>query len=144
MPKYVVAFLALLLSSQAARAFGPSNVTLEQLQPRYRVLLIFPGSKDPRPIVHSLERARDAMRQREVVWFILGTSLIANGPYTFNNSYRDELLRRYGAPQHHEGLVLIGRNGSVKLRERGSVNLKQVYRLLDGMDTTSLSAEADR
>lgn len=144
MPKFVVAFLALLLSGQAAWAFGPTNVTLGDLRPHYRVLLIFPGNEDPRPIVHSLERARDAMRQREVAWFILGTSLIANSSYTFNNRYRDELFQRYGSPHKTAGLVLIGRHGSIKLRERGSVNLKQVYRLLDGMTTSTFPAEADR
>jgi len=144
MPKYVVAFLALLLSGQAAWAFGPSNVTLDELQPHYRVLLIFPGNRDPRPIVHSLEQARSAMRAREVVWFILGSSLIANGPYSFNNRYRDELFQRYGSPHDGAGLVLIGRNGAIKLRERGSVNLKQVYQILDGMGTSTLPAEADR
>lgn len=142
MPKYLVALLALFLCGQAARAFGPTNVTLDDLQSHYRVLLIFPGNRDPEPIVRSLEQARDAIRSRGVVWFILGSSLIANGPYSFNRSYRTRLLHRYDSSGGKQSLVLIGRDGSIKLHERGSLNLKHAFQLIDEMNADALPVKA--
>lgn len=144
MPRYLAAVLALLLGGQAAKAFGPTNVTLAQLQPQYRVLLIFPGKQDPSSIVHSLEQVRDAMRNREVVWFIIGSSLIANAPYTFDNAYRTQLIQRYGPTPDKASLVLIGKDGSIKLHEDGALDLKHVFEFIDRLNGTTMPAEAGK
>jgi len=118
--------------------------TLAAMHGCYRPLLVFsPGPKDPR-LRHQaslLDSGADDMMDR----FVLFTPIVsdarrvnppADSPYTLLGPREVEQARaRFRIPQEEFAVLLLGEDGSVKLRSSAPVSVERLNALIDRMPT---------
>lgn len=124
-------------TSQPTR-LAPDTTDLGGHQWKHRIVLVFTDS-DERPefreFMGAWSREQEDVEDRDLVVFealIKGTSRGPGGLLT--SAQADDLRKRFATAGEPFEVVLIGKDGGVKLRSR-SASVAQIFRLIDTMPT---------
>jgi hypothetical protein len=122
-------------TSQTTRS-ASDTIDLGDYQWKNRILLVFAES-DERPeyndFMDAWLQAQEGVEDRDLLVFqvlIEGRSKGPRGPLTPKQG--DDLRKRFATAGEPFGVVLIGKDGGVKLRS-SSAGVEQVFRLIDTM-----------
>lgn len=128
--KLLIAFLIVF-----AMKFDPSPVTLEDLQWKYRILLVFPGTdQKSAPELGWTSALEKELLERNLIYFHFGDTLTGNSDYLFTSAYREKLEKQYRLGAKENSYVLIGKDGGVKLkREQQKVDWEELFNTIDAM-----------
>jgi hypothetical protein len=111
----------------------PRRIELADLQGRHRVLLLFPRPRQIGQLLYVLNRQREALDDRDVVWFVISSTTLSNHDYRFAPDYERALISRYTDGSDRLQTVLIGKDGQDKLRQIGDLLLQEIYAAIDRM-----------
>lgn len=119
---------------------------MERIQPcgrivdhrgKNRLLLVFsPSPRDSRLAEQrtEIQRNRDGLLERDMVVYqmvIDGQSYCEGGPIDVQTAH--EIRRQFGVPDDSFQVILVGKDGAVKLRRVTSTRLWKVFSLIDAM-----------
>jgi hypothetical protein len=130
--------LSLALNSRAVWAGKPMDVNnLKQYQWQNRLLFLFATSAED-PAFQSLSREvdqnLDGIRDRDLLVFrVLSEGLSLLGPQEISPEEAARLRRRFGISPGAFTVVLVGKDGGVKLKRSGQIALSDIFGLIDSM-----------
>ena len=134
----VSAIIAVVASSAGARQSEPEGaVDLSQYEWKNRLVFVFAPTREE-PSFHTFHEslmAREAdVADRDLVVF----ELLESGPSTKDGEALDpvtaRLLReRFGVPDGDFSVVLVGKDGGVKLHRQDHASLEEIFALIDSM-----------
>lgn len=110
-------------------------ITLEDLKWKNRVVLIFPNRQEG--VVDFSDSLKREMLSRDIVYFIFTDSLHSNTDYVFEERYIDQLKSRYLLGTKASCWVLLGKDGSLKLRREEELDLTEAFSTVDAMPAKS-------
>ena len=108
------------------------SITLEDLRWKKRIVLIFPNEVEMGDYSDSL---KTEMEDRDMVYFIFSDSLLSNTEFSFDEDYVQQLRTRYLLGSHPPCWVLLGKDGSLKLRKEEPVDWAEAFGLIDSGST---------
>jgi hypothetical protein len=125
------------LSIFAGEKAVPMDVDFEQFKWKNRLLLVFtPDSSHP--LCESLQRDISTRKlevdDRDLVVFeILGVGTSKRDGSQLDPHTAASLRKRFDISPKAFSLILVGKDGGVKLRRNDPVNLEEIFRLIDSM-----------
>jgi|TARA_R110002096_G_scaffold93624_8_gene211176 hypothetical protein len=127
---YLITFVFFISST-----FIQSQITLTDLQWKNRVLLVFPSINEERDMELNLTDSLEIeLKDRDLVYFYFGDSLQSNTNYIFEPAYQKKLKQLYQMGSKQHSYVLIGKDGSSKLKiEKDSVDWQVLFATIDSM-----------
>jgi len=128
--KFMITFLFIIGST-----FSQSNITLSDLQWKNRILLVFPSDHEGKEMEFNLtEDLEVKLKDRDLIYFYFGDSLISNSSFSFDPVYQKKLKQLYQMGSKHHSYVLIGKDGSSKLKnERPTIDWQALFATIDAM-----------
>lgn len=132
-----LALLLLAMASGACTAQTEVDDVMGALAWHHRVLLLFAPSREQANYLEQLEilgSDTEGLRERNiVVWLIVADqSPSLNG--TIQSDLSSNAFRsRYRVPASDYAVVLVGKDGGVKLRQNAPVSLNELFELIDAM-----------
>jgi hypothetical protein len=139
MSRTVVSAVIALMGLSAVGSTGEreNTVDLKQYQWKNRLLLVFaPTREEPSfKALHDSTVARRAdVEDRDLVVF----ELLESGPSSVDGDPLDpatarQLRNRFGAPPGGFSVVLVGKDGGVKLDRQDRTSLEEIFALIDSM-----------
>ena len=121
----------------AARANGQDKVRLQDYQWKNRLILAFsPSPKDPgyRALEKEIAIQKEEIIDRDIlVFYILETGEIKLGESSLPAGAGDFLRESFSIRPGVFTVLLIGKDGGVKLRRKGGVGLGEIFSLIDTM-----------
>lgn len=109
------------------------SITLEDLQWKKRIVLVFPHEG---AVVDYSDSLKAEMEDRDIVYFVFSDSLLSNTEFSFDEEYVQQLRIRYLLGSHPPCWVLLGKDGSLKLRKEEGVDWEEAFSLIDSGRTT--------
>ncbi|AKP52660.1 DUF4174 domain-containing protein [Cyclobacterium amurskyense] len=127
---YLITFVFFISST-----FIQSQITLTDLQWKNRVLLVFPSINEESDMELNLTDSLEIeLKDRDLVYFYFGDSLQSNTNYIFEPAYQKKLKQLYQMGSKQHSYVLIGKDGSSKLKiEKDSVDWQVLFATIDSM-----------
>jgi hypothetical protein len=131
--------MSLLATTAVAAGAADDNNPLASERWRTRPLvLVVPAAGDPMLVAVESALRRDTVRaefeEREMVLFTVVAGKGSRQGKAMNDAQTRGLLKAVGASAADPATAfLVGKDGGVKLAERGSVSLDAVFTLIDGM-----------
>lgn len=124
-------------TSGAAGAADDNPLASERWRTRPLVLVV-PGAGDPMLVALQSALRRDTVRaefqEREMVLFTVVAGKGSREGQSMTDTQTRGLLKAVGAsPADPAAAFLVGKDGGVKLAERDSLSLDEVFTLIDGM-----------
>ncbi|WP_339924697.1 DUF4174 domain-containing protein [uncultured Cyclobacterium sp.] len=118
-----------------ASTLSQSNITLSDLQWKNRVLLVFPSDHKAKEMDFSLTEDLEVnLKDRYLIYFYFGDSLISNSAHSFDSDYQKKLKQRYQMGSKEHSYVLIGKDGSSKMKKEGdSIDWQALFETIDAM-----------
>ena len=110
---------------------------LKNLQWKNRILLIFvPSAEDPArgSLVAELNTQVAGVRERDLLigeLFEAGASRFAGAPLTPQSA--EAFRREFAVRKETSTVILVGKDGEVKLRREGPVQAAEIFALIDSM-----------
>lgn len=110
--------------------------SLREFRNRCRVLALFEGSLDERPAVQEdlLRQENEALLKRDITVLRIaggGVFQLFEEPYDLD---ADDIRRDLDGPSAEEfEVVLVGRDGAVKLRSREPLSCARLFAMIDGL-----------
>lgn len=110
-------------------------ITLEDLKWKKRVLLVFPNMDEGNFEWEVNDSLSTEIEERDLVYFMMAdTTIRTNSEYAFSLDYQEELLKRYALGSRKSCYVLIGKDGTSKVRkEQDVVNWEELFATIDAM-----------
>ena len=110
---------------------------LDQFQWKNRLLFLFAPDND-HPLLKNLQSEIsahwDEVKDRDLVVFeILEKDISRMNATQLDRPVADSIRNRFGAPQHKFTLLLVGKDGGIKMKRHDQANLKEVFDLIDSM-----------
>jgi len=103
---------------------------------RHRLLLIFsPSSQTPafQQLTNQLKQQREGVADRDLlVFFLISAGQSRVGENVLTRQAAENMRRRFQVTPDEFRVVLIGKDGTVKLSER-TVRLSEIFALIDSM-----------
>lgn len=139
--KYIYLLLGILLILGAASAASGKKgdmdaVDLSRYRWRHRLLLIFsPSAQTPafQQLANQLKQQREGVADRDLIVFsIMSDGQSRVGEDVLSKQEAENLRRRFQVAAEEFRVVLIGKDGTVKLSEP-TVKLSEVFALIDSM-----------
>lgn len=125
------------LSIFAGEEAVPMNVDFEQFKWKNRLLLVFaPDSNHPffESLRRDLSTRTHEVDDRDLVVFeILGVGTSKRDGTQLDPHTAASLRERFDVSPKAFSLILMGKDGGVKLRRNDPVNLEEIFRLIDSM-----------
>ena len=110
---------------------------LDQFQWKNRLLLIFaPDVNDEffQKLQGEIIAQKAGVEDRDLVVFeILEKDISRMNATQLDRPVADSIRNRFGAPQHKFTLLLVGKDGGIKMKRHDQANLKEVFDLIDSM-----------
>lgn len=136
--KYICIFLvSLLVFIMANKVEGKNPFDLRKYQWKNRLLLLFapsPDEADYAKLKQDLSSQAEEVRDRDLLVFhILESGETKLGNSQLSESSGDYLRERFSIKPGAFTLLLIGKDGGVKLRREGQVELSEIFALMDTM-----------
>jgi hypothetical protein len=118
-------------------AAQPSEMDFEQFKWKKRLLLVFAAQSDD-PLFAALQREistrRNEVEDRDLVIFeILEVGASRTNGAELDPRTADSLRKRFDASPRSFALILVGKDGGVKLRRSDFNGLEEIFRLIDSM-----------
>ncbi|EPR69265.1 hypothetical protein ADICYQ_1765 [Cyclobacterium qasimii M12-11B] len=112
-----------------------SNITLSDLQWKKRVLLVFPSDHKAEEMDFNLtDELEVKLKDRDLIYFYFGDSLISNSAYSFDSDYQKKLKQLYQMGSKQHSYVLIGKDGSSKMKkESDNIDWQTLFETIDAM-----------
>jgi len=128
----------LVLSTRIVEALEPLKISdLERYQWKNRLLVIFsPSPEDPayQALSQELDRNPGGVRERDLLVFqVMEQSPSSLGTQEIGTAAAQELRQRFSLPRRAFAVVLIGKDGIVKLKREGPAALTDIFALIDSM-----------
>jgi hypothetical protein len=116
---------------------APMDVDFEQFKWKNRLLLVFAPDSN-HPLFESLQRdistQKQAVDDRDLVIFkILGVGMSTMGDSELDPHTAASLRERFDISPKAFSLILVGKDGGIKLRRNDPVKLEEIFRLIDSM-----------
>lgn len=132
-------FMGLLWGAAGGIAAGQEKEVFElrKFQWKNRILLIFaPSAEDPvcRSLAAELNAQVAGVRERDLLigeFFEAGESRFAGAPLTPQSA--EALRREFAVRKGTSTVILVGKDGEVKLRREGPVRAAEIFALIDSM-----------
>jgi len=132
-------FMGLLWGAVGGIAGGQEKEVFElrKFQWKNRILLIFaPSAEDParKSLVAELNTQVAGVRERDLLigeFFEAGASRFAGASLTPESA--EELRRQFAVRKGMPTVILVGKDGEVKLRREGPVQAAEIFALIDSM-----------
>jgi hypothetical protein len=129
--------LILAVSTMAAQASGQVKIRLEDYRWKHRLILAFsPSTEDPGYRAFAKEiavQAEEVIDRDLLVFHILETGEIKLGESSLQTGAGDYLRESFSISPGRFTVLLIGKDGGVKLRREGGVELNEIFSLIDTM-----------
>jgi hypothetical protein len=127
--------LVLLMSSgNQLQASEHGLGSLESLQWKHRVLLVYAQEPSVRTALSNLEAMAPDIEERDLAWFLFAKNEVHTNHKTgLDPKLHEQLLERYFAPAPAENrVILIGKDGGVKSKGP-DLDLEALFDLIDQM-----------
>lgn len=116
---------------------GKGEIDFRDYYWKNRPLLLFADSPDT-PAYRTVRKALDSQSEQivdrdMVVIEIFETGLVRVDTRPLPDENADKLRQRYEVPEGILTAILIGKDGGLKLRQTGSIDLAQIFALIDTM-----------
>ena len=129
--------LLLVMGAMAAQAGGQDKIRLKDYQWKNRLIIVFsPSPEDPgyRALEKEIAVQEEEVIDRDLLVFhILETGEIKLGESSWQTGAGDYLRKRFSISPGTFTVLLIGKDGGVKLRRKGRVLLDEIFSLIDTM-----------
>ncbi len=119
---------------------APKNtmpMDFDQFQWKKRLLFLFaPDASHPifRNLNSEIKKQKAEVEDRDLVVFeVLEKGPSRMGRTQLDRQVADSMRNRFKAPQQKFTLILVGKDGGVKMRRHDPANLKEVFELIDSM-----------
>lgn len=119
---------------------------LDVYQWKNRVIILKDASLDSDWLQAQLKRLKSNAKElleREVVLFLVNDEGVYDGMLTQTGLQADSIITKYGLSDF-EGLVLIGKDGTTKLKEEFIVHTSDIIELIDSMPMRTREIETNR
>jgi hypothetical protein len=129
------ALVGLILSpiSMTAEPVNDKIKDLRPLQWEYRILLLFPGGTDPKPLLTELQKGEAGILERDIAWFVFRKDGVAtNCQKPLAEQFAASIRERTSSGSDDLEVVLIGKDGGVKARYT-ELDLPSVFARIDSM-----------
>jgi hypothetical protein len=120
-----------LLPLTLAAAVQPQPNAIDAREAEPRLIVVFAPSRDDPRLVHQqalLRQSQTGMADRDVHVIEVVGDTVAGA-----HEYAAALRQRYAVPRSRFGVVLVGRDGGVKLRSAEAIVPRQIERTIDAM-----------
>jgi hypothetical protein len=100
------------------------------------LLLFIPSSDEPAylSIINRLNLEQDQIQDRDMVIIeVFASGVVRKNTEGVQDTSATELRRRFGVSAEAFTAILIGKDGGVKLRQTGQLDLAQIFALIDSM-----------
>lgn len=108
---------------------------LEHLQWEKRVVLIFTPNSEDEEYQEQIEFLRDetvGMKERDItVWQIIADKGIAINGKLQDKDDPQELFHEFRVPEDHFTLILVGKDGRIKLRQDHPMTAQRLFKIID-------------
>ena len=113
------------------------NFDFEQFKWKKRLLLVF-APDSSHPLFESLQRDLSTRKHEVddrdlVICKILGVGMSTMGDSELDPHTAASLRERFDISPKAFSLMLVGKDGGIKLRRNDPVNLEEIFRLIDSM-----------
>jgi hypothetical protein len=131
--------LALLIGLFAGAALGEDTVfvDLNTYQWKNRLLLLFASSEEDQAyLTLNKEIDRQAMEIKDrdlLVFYVLERGESRSGQERLSSGQALFLRKRLSVPSGRFTIILIGKDGGEKIRRESSVDLKEIFAIIDAM-----------
>jgi hypothetical protein len=131
----IIVFVALSVgASQSARE---TAVDLDQYRWKSRLLLLFAPTRD-HPWFDSLHRSlmtrKADVADRDLVFFeVLESGLSTLDTEPLDPGTAEMLREKFGVAEGSFSVVLVGKDGGVKLDHQGQIRVEEIFALIDAM-----------
>ena len=129
--------LLLMVVTMATQAGGQDKIRLKDYQWKNRLILVFsPSSEDTgyKALENDIAVQAEEIIDRDILVFhILETGEIKLGKSSLQTGAGDYLRRNFSISPGAFTVLLIGKDGGVKLRSEGRVELDEIFSLIDTM-----------
>ncbi|MCG6945551.1 MAG: DUF4174 domain-containing protein [Deltaproteobacteria bacterium] len=129
--------LLIMVVAMAVQAKGQDKIRLKDYQWKNRLILAFsPSTKDKgyRAFAKDIALQAEEVVDRDLLVFhILETGEIKLGESSLQTGAGDYLRESFSIRSGTLTVLLIGKDGGVKLRREGGVELNQIFSLIDTM-----------
>jgi hypothetical protein len=129
--------LILAVSTMAAQASGQVKIRLEDYRWKHRLILAFsPSTEDPGYRAFAKEiavQAEEVIDRDLLVFHILETGEIRLGETSLPTGSGNYIRESFSIRPGRFTVLLIGKDGGVKLRREGGVELGEIFSLIDSM-----------
>ncbi|WP_304518046.1 DUF4174 domain-containing protein [Cecembia rubra] len=121
----------LLFSLLMLGMIGERPKKLEDFKWKNRIVLYFPQS--PTLFQELSSELNMGIRERKILFFVFGEQLNTNSEVDFSKAYVAELIKKYKSNCKDDCWVLIGLDGSIKLRMDGELDWVYIFKTIDSM-----------
>ena len=129
--------LLLVVITMAAQADGQDKIRLKDYQWKNRLILVFspsPEDTEYKALEKDIAVQAEEIIDRDILVFhILETGEIKLGESSLQTGAGDYLRRNFSISPGAFTVLLIGKDGGVKLRREGRVELDEIFSLIDTM-----------
>ncbi len=108
--------------------------SLNDLRWQKRIILVFSQENNfIKSVKEVLEENFESVNERHIAYFLLNNdSTFTNYPNALASEFSDKLMKRFADNKFQNKIILIGKDGRIKLEE-DTFNLMKIFRLIDSM-----------
>ena len=130
----VIIAVCIMMVSLNTRASGEKLVSLDELQWKSRLILIFAREPDSSNATANLKEFKSEIDQRDIVWFVIDDkALQSNYDGDMGEKLHDQIIDSHFTPlPTANSVLLIGKDGTVKSRS-SDLDLEATFGLIDQM-----------
>jgi hypothetical protein len=124
-----------LMAAQANGA-GAAPMDLDSYKWKHRLILVFTPSPDAHPyqaLVREVATQRGEILDRDIVLFWVFPDEVRSDNRVFDGSTSAALRKRFSIPPGAFEVILVGKDGGEKLRQRERADLREVFSRIDAM-----------
>jgi hypothetical protein len=140
---YMLKSILLVMLMVTALSIGDSRnvlaVTLDltQFQWKNRLLFLFAPSRD-HPLFHTLHKSIMAQKAEVADRDLIIFEILESGPSSMNANHLDpqtaqSLRKKFDVPPGNFTVILVGKDGGIKLNRRAQTQLADIFSLIDAM-----------
>lgn len=131
----IMKLISIFLVLMFLNSFSVFSQNLETYQWKNRIILLKDADVKSDWLQAQLKRLQSnskALLEREVVIFLLADKAVYDEDHNKRSLRADAIITKYDLSSF-QGLILIGKDGGIKLKEEFIVNPSEIFELIDGM-----------
>jgi hypothetical protein len=119
-----------------AHGAGAAPMDLDSYKWKHRLILVFTPSPEAHPyqeLAREVGTQRDEILDRDIVLFRVFPDGVRLNHRVFDGSASAALRERFSIPRHAFEVILVGKDGGEKLRQRERADLQEIFSRIDAM-----------